>query len=133
MGRSPVKHSRNDEFPTPLSAARARRVLADHFRALRFSVKDLPDGLEVRAGSDFIFRLLGFLAPRSLPVGLTVQLEERTGGTIVTASASDRLGRYPSDRMFFGTEEALDGKLAALLKESRTALGVDERQEGPHS
>ncbi|SDK91840.1 hypothetical protein [Arthrobacter sp. ok362] len=122
-----MKYSRNDEFPAPLSTARARKVLANHFRALRFSVKDLPDGLEVRAGSDFVFRLLGFLAPRSLPVELTVQLEELGGGTIVKARASDRLGWYMSDRMFFGTEKALDGKLAALLKESRMALGVDER------
>lgn len=126
--RTPVKYSRNDEFPTPLSAARARKVLADHFRALRFSVKDLPNGLEVRAGSDLVFRLLGFLAPRSIPVGLTVQLVRRSGGTTVKARASDRLGRYLSDRKFSGTEEALDGKLVALLNESRTALGVDERR-----
>ena len=125
--------SRNDEFPTPLSAARARKMLADHFRVLRFSVKDLPNGLEVRAGSDFIFRILGFLAPRSIPVGLTVQLEKRTGGTIVKARASDRLGRHLSDRMFSGTDKALDGKLAALLNESRTALGVDESRNGPPS
>lgn len=123
-----MKYSRNDEFPTPLSAARARKVLADHFTELRFSVKDLPNGLEIRAGSGFIFRLLGFLAPRSIPVGLTVQLEKRCGGTTVKARASDRLGRYLSDRKFSGTVVALDGRLAALLNESRTALGVDERQ-----
>jgi hypothetical protein len=128
-----VKYSRNDEFPTPLSAARARKVLADHFRELRFRVKDLPNGLEVRAGSDLIFRFLGFLAPRSIPVGLTVKLEGRSGGTTVKAKASDRLGRYLSDRKFSGTEEALDGKLAALLNESRTALGADERPSGPPS
>lgn len=126
--RTPVKYSRNDEFPTPLSAARARKVLADHFREQRFSVKDLPSGLEIRAGSDFIFRFLGFLAPRSIPVGLTVQLERRRGGTTVKARASDRLGRHPSDRKFSGTEEAFHGRLASLLSESRTALGVDERR-----
>jgi hypothetical protein len=126
--RTPVKYSRNDEFPTPLSSARARKVLAEHFIELRFSVKDLPNGLEIRAGSGFIFRCLGFLAPRSIPIGLTVQLERRRGGTTVKAKASDRLGRYLSDRKFSGTEQALNGKLAALLNESRTALGVDERR-----
>ena len=86
----------------------AQDTLSEHFKSMRFRTSETPEGLEVKAGSDAMFRLLGFLGTNSIPVGLTIKLEEENGRTTVKATAFDRLGWYINDRGVFGTQEALE-------------------------
>ena len=51
--------------------------------------------LTVHAGSDFFLRIWGTMLPwgcKSVPVGMTVDLDETTKGSIATVHAYDRLG-----------------------------------------
>lgn len=104
---------------------RAQDMLSEHFKSMRLRTSETPEGLEIKAGSDAIFRLLGFLGTNSLPVGLTIKLEEENGRTAVKSTAFDRLGWYVNDRGVFGTQEALEQKLESLLVEVRSAFGED--------
>ncbi|MEC5179689.1 hypothetical protein [Arthrobacter sp. CG_A4] len=118
-----MKYRKNDEFSTSLDKQRSKEALSGHFKSLRLRTEETADGLEVHSGSDAMFRLLGPLGTRRIPVGLTIQLEAQNGRTHVKSSAFDRLGWYLNDHLVFGTEEALERKLESLLHEVRSALG----------
>jgi hypothetical protein len=97
--------------------------IADHLGAVGLRPHRTQAGLEVRAGSDTLFRLFGaFLGFRRFPVGLEVFVRSDEDGTRVTSSVYDRLGWYLTKKLFWG-EADLNGRLTELLNEVRTASG----------
>lgn len=116
-------YSMNDDFTVQGSPESVSRRILQALNTAGLSTDQTPDGIEVRAGSDILLRLFGFLlAPDKFPVGLTVHVASAEEGTKVTSSAYDRLGWYINKKLFWG-EGVLNRRLTELLNMVRTATG----------
>lgn len=113
----------DDEFNMEGDAsASSTRILASLAQAgLRTSRTEA--GIQARAGSDFLFRLLGIpLGSSQLPVGIDVRVISAGDDTRVSATAYDRLGWYFNKKLVWG-EDVVDRKLTDLLNTVRAAAG----------
>lgn len=123
------KYTMEDSFTVKEDVNLVSRRIVDHLSSAGLRPKQTQNGIEVRAGSDILLRLLGFLlAPNSFPVGLDVYAAKGEEGTRVTSSAYDRLGWYVNKKLFWG-EDVLNRRLTQLLNEVRAAAGQPELPE----
>lgn len=123
-------YSMNDEFTVQGNPESVSQRILDALNTAGLSTDQTPDGIEVRAGSDILLRLFGFLlAPNSFPVGLTVHVASEEEGTRVTSSAYDRLGWYINKKLLWG-EDVLNRRLTDLLNMVRTATGQPTLHQG---
>lgn len=123
-------YSMNDEFTVQGSPELVSQRILDALNTAGLSTDQTPDGIEVRAGSDILLRLFGFLlVPNSFPVGLTVHVVSEEEGTRVTSSAYDRLGWYINKKLLWG-EDVLNRRLTDLLNTVRTATGQPTLHQG---
>lgn len=123
-------YSMNDDFTVQGSPESVSQRILHALNTAGLSTDQTPDGIEVRAGSDILLRLFGFLlAPDKFPVGLTVHVASAEEGTRVTSSAYDRLGWYINKKLFWG-EDVLNRRLTELLNMVRTATGQPALHQG---
>lgn len=119
-------YTMDDSFTVAEDVNLVSRRIVDHLSSAGLRPNQTQDGIQVRAGSDILLRLLGFLlVPNSYPVGLEVHVAEDEQGTKVTSAAYDRLGWYVNKKLLWG-EDVLSRRLTELLNEVRTALGKPE-------
>lgn len=84
-----------ESFPVPLTSAEALQILVQNLKAEGYRPRHESNGVTVRTGSNFFVRMWGTMLPwgrRSVPVGMTVNFEETTTGSIAKVHAYDRLG-----------------------------------------
>ncbi|MEV7136417.1 hypothetical protein AB0N24_26530 [Arthrobacter sp. NPDC093128] len=126
-----MKHyTMDDRFTASEDAELISSRIADHLGSAGLIPNKSENDIEVRAGSELLFRLFGFLlVPTSFPVGLTVHVAPDEDGTTVTCSAYDRLGWYVNKKLFWG-EDLLNRKLTELLNEVRSAAGQSKLPVG---
>lgn len=116
-------YTMEDSFTVREDATLLSGRICKHLSAVGLRPNQTQNGIEVRAGSDILFRLLGaLLGFRRFPVGLDVSIRSDEEGTRVTSSAYDRLGWYVTKKLFWG-EDNLNRRLNDLLNEVRTAAG----------
>ena len=116
-------YTMEDSFTVAEDANLLSGRIANHLGAVGLRPNQTQNGIEVRAGSDTLFRLLGtLLGFRRFPVGLEVVVRSDEEGTRVISSAYDRLGWYVTKKLFWG-EDNLNRRLTDLLNEVRTAAG----------
>jgi hypothetical protein len=116
-------YTMEDSFTVREDANLLSGRISNHLGAVGLRPNQTQNGIEVRAGSDILFRLLGtLLGFRRFPVGLEVFVRSDEEGTRVTSYAYDRLGWYITKKLFWG-EDNLNRRLTDLLNEVRTAAG----------
>ncbi|WCI08971.1 hypothetical protein PJ267_03110 [Arthrobacter sp. OVS8] len=120
----------DDSFTVTEDVQLVSRRIVDHLSSAGLRPNETQDGIEVRAGSDLLIRLLGIpLGSKWLPVGIDVHVAEDEQATTVTSAAYDRLGWYVNKKLMWG-EDVLNRRLTELLNEVRTALGKPELPQG---
>ena len=88
-------YTMEDSFTVAKDANLLSGRISHHLGAVGLRPHRTQTGLELRAGSDTLFRLFGaFLGFRRFPVGLEVIVGSDEEGARVTSSAYDRLGWY---------------------------------------
>ncbi|WP_247046026.1 hypothetical protein [Arthrobacter rhizosphaerae] len=86
-----------ESFPVPLTSAEALQILVQNLKAEGYRPRHESIGVTVCTGWNFFVRMWGTMLPwgrRSVPVGMTVNFEETTTGSIAKGHAYDRLGWY---------------------------------------
>jgi hypothetical protein len=116
-------YTMEDSFTVAEDATLLSGRIADHLGSVGLRPHRTQTGIEVRAGSDTLFRLFGaFLSFKRFPVGLEVIVRSDAEGARVMSSAYDRLGWYLTKKLFWG-EGDLNARLTDLLNEVRTGAG----------
>ena len=111
----------NDEFNVEGEAPAVAAQILTSLAQARLHTSRTETGIQARAGSDLLFRLLGApLGASQLPVGLDVRLISAGDVTRVSATAYDRLGWYFNKKLVWG-EHVMDRKLTDLLNAVRAA------------
>lgn len=114
-----------ESFPVQMTPAAAIQVLIDNLKAEGYKPRTGGTSLTVHAGSNFFLRIWGTMLPwgrKSVPVGMTVDLDETTKGSIATVHAYDRLGWYLDARTNAVLKEECQRKMARLTELARQAL-----------
>lgn len=96
-------------------------------RAAGYIPRNEGESVSVREGSNFPVRLWGTALPwgrRSIPVGMTVTLNETTTGTEAVVHAYDRLGWYLDAKTNQVFKEESQRKMAVLIELARKILGT---------
>ncbi|MDJ0460001.1 hypothetical protein PUN71_022590 [Arthrobacter sp. NQ7] len=121
---------RTERWATPLSADAALRALSNRFIEAGARVTEIGDGLEIRQGSNWRYRLWGNLfkkGRRSVPVALTLRLFSTKSGTYIEAHAFDTFGFRLAEHAFFGAQETFDDALENMLAMASAAADVTTR------
>jgi hypothetical protein len=115
----------SESFPIEMRPAEAIKVLTDSLKASGHKPRHEANHVTVRTGSNFFLRLWGTMLPwgrSSVPVGMTVSLEETTVGSIAKIHVYDRLGWYLDARTNLIIKEECQRKMTALADLARKAL-----------
>lgn len=111
----------DDEFNVEGDAHAVSAQILTSLAQAKLHTSRTEAGIQARAGSDFLFRLLGTpLGSSHLPVGVDVRLISARDYTRVSATAYDRLGWYFNKKLVWG-EHVMDRKLTDLLNAVRAA------------
>ena len=116
-----------ESFPVRTTAPESIAVLMAGLRAAGYIPRNEGESVFVREGSNFPVRLWGTWLPwgrRSIPVGMTVTLNETTTGTEAVVHAYDRLGWYLDARTNQVFKEESQRKMAVLIELARKILST---------
>lgn len=121
-----------ERWDTALAPSVALEAVAQAFSARGAKVKRSGDRVEVRAGSNWKFRLLGNLlaSGKTLPIGLDVTAASASQGSEIYAHAFDTFGFRITDQTFFGAKDSFENRLEDLLATAAAAVGATNRAEG---
>ena len=117
-----------ESFPTPMTPTAAIQVLENRFKDSGYKPSNDGRSVTVHTGSNFFLRIWGTMLPwgrRSVPVGITVDMDETTTGSIVKVRAYDRLGWYLDARTNPVLKEECQRKMAMLIDLTRKALNPE--------
>jgi hypothetical protein len=115
-------YSVDDEFNVEVDAASVSNRILASLGGAGLRTNQIESGIRAHSGSDPLFRLFGIpLGSSQLPVGIDVQVVSAGDGTLVTATAYDRLGWYANKKLVWG-EDVVDRKLTGLLNTVRSAV-----------
>jgi hypothetical protein len=114
-----------ESFPVQMTPGAAIQVLIDNLKAEGYKPHADGSSLTVHTGSNFFLRIWGTMLPwgrKSVPVGMTVDFDETTMGSIANVHAYDRLGWYLDARTNSVLEGECQRKMALLTELARKAL-----------
>lgn len=120
-----------EHWSSPLAETAAIEAIAKAFSDRGVKVDQNEDGVRIRTGSNWRYRLLGnLLANRaSIPVALHVTMTPAGEGSTLRAHAFDTFGWRITNRTFFGAKESVQQRLEELLKSAAAAAKVVDRSE----
>lgn len=121
-----------EHWVSALPASVALDAIVQAFSDLGAKVQRSSDRIEVRAGSNWKYRVLGNLlaSGKTLPVALDVTAASSGKGSAVHAHAFDTFGFHVPEQTFFGAKESFEGRLEELLTTAAAAARVANRAEG---
>ena len=114
-----------ESFSIQMAPASAIQVLIDRLKASSYKPSNVGLSVTVHTGSNFFLRIWGTMLPwgrMSVPVGMTVDLDETATGSVVKVHAYDRLGWYLDAATNPILKEECQRKMALLTDLTRKAL-----------